>query len=108
MVPVLARQARLMAEEAEVLEALSADLDAADAGALCTSPPALARRAVRRWLRVDGGYPPDAAAVERVLEVASGAVRATDVAPSTRVRRSRGRLSARPVASPSDPGTGLR
>jgi tRNA(Ile)-lysidine synthase len=108
MVPVLARQARLMSEESEVLEALSADLDATDAKALAAAPPALGRRAVRRWLRAGAGYAPDAAAVERVLEVASGAVRATDVAPATRVERSRGRLSARPVTSPSVTGTGLR
>ena len=108
MVPVLARQARLMSEESEALEALSADLDATDARALSAAPPALGRRAVRRWLRAGAGYAPDAAAVERVLAVASGAVRATDVAPSTRVRRSGGRLSARPVTSPSVTGTGLR
>jgi len=108
MVPVLARQARLMSEESEVLEALSADLDATDARALAAAPLALGRRAVRRWLRAGAGYAPDAAAVERVLEVASGAVRATDVAPATRVRRSRGRLSARPVTSRSVTGTGLR
>jgi tRNA(Ile)-lysidine synthase len=51
----------------------------------------LARRALRVWLTVDG-YPPDAAAVERVLAVARGEIRATEVAEGLRVRRSAGRL----------------
>lgn len=108
MVPVLARQARVMSEEAEVLEALSAQLDPTDSRALAAVAPALARRAVRRWLRADAEYAPDAAAVERVLQVANGAARATDVAPATRVRRSRGRLSAEPLTSHSVTATGLR
>ena len=61
------------------------------------APGPLARRATRRWLRGDGPYPPDLAAVERVLSVARGETRATDVAPGVRVRRARGRLSVAPV-----------
>jgi tRNA(Ile)-lysidine synthase len=117
VVPVLARQASLMSEEADLLDALAAGVDATDAGALAAAPPALARRAVRAWLRAGNGYPPDAGAVERVLAVAAGGAPATDVAPATRVRRSRGRLSARPLAggaaadapaSTPVPGTALR
>jgi tRNA(Ile)-lysidine synthase len=97
VVPVLARQAELLAAEAAVLEEWSAGIDPADATALAQAPGALARRATRRWLRADGPYPPDLSAVDRVLAVARGEARATDVAPGVRVRRSRGRLSAGPV-----------
>jgi len=97
MVPVLARQAGLCASESDLLDELAAGIDAADAATLAEAPPALARRAARRWLRRDGPHPPDLAAVERVLAVARGGLRATDVAPGVRVRRSRGRLSLDPV-----------
>ena len=99
LVPVLARQAELMAEEAKLLDELAAGLDPTDARALASAPPSLARRATRRWLRGLGGHPPDFAAVERVLAVAAGRGRATDLAPSLRVRRSQGRLSAEPAVS---------
>jgi len=101
LVPVLARQAALMAEEAKLLDDLAAGLDPTDARALVAAPPPLARRAARRWLRSPGGYPPDLAAVERVLAVAAGRGRATDLAPLRRVRRSRGRL----VAEAAGPAT---
>jgi tRNA(Ile)-lysidine synthase len=93
MVPVLARQAGVLAEESALLDTLAAALDPADARALAAAPAALGRRATRRWLRDGGPYPPDLAAVERVLAVARGEARATEVAPAIRVRRSRGRLS---------------
>lgn len=88
---LLARAASLLVDDAALLDALAADLDPTDARALATAPPPLARRAVRRWLTVDG-YPPDAAAVERVLAVARGEIRATEVAEGMRVQRSAGRL----------------
>ncbi len=88
VVPILARQADVLAAEADLLDELAGDVDASDAAALATAPGALARRSIRRWLR-NGDYPPDLAAVERVLAVARGATRATEVAPGIRVRRSR-------------------
>ncbi len=97
VVPVLARQAGLLGAEGDLLDALAAGIDPADAAALGRAPGPLARRATRRWLRGDGPYPPDLAAVERVLSVARGETRATDVAPGVRVRRARGRLSVAPV-----------
>jgi tRNA(Ile)-lysidine synthase len=102
VVPILARQASLLGTEAGLLEELADGIDPADSHALAAAPPALARRATRRWLRHDGPYPPDLAAVERVLGVARGEARATDVAPGLRVRRSGGRLSAAPVGDPVD------
>ncbi len=100
VVPVLARQAGLLAAEGDLLDELAGAIDPSDGAALAAAPGPLARRATRRWLRHDGPHPPDAAAVERVLGVARGEVRATDVAPGRRVRRSHGRLSVAPVAVP--------
>jgi tRNA(Ile)-lysidine synthase len=100
VVPVLARQAGLLAVEADLLDELAAGIDPSDGAALAGAPEALARRAARRWLRHDGPYAPDLAAIERVLGVARGEATATDVAPGRRVRRSGGRLSVTPVGPP--------
>jgi tRNA(Ile)-lysidine synthase len=89
--PLLARQAALLGDEDELLDDLAAGLDPTDARAVAAAPPPLARRALRRWLRA-GGYPPDSAAVARVLAVAAGAVRATEVGGGRRVSRRDGRL----------------
>ena len=86
---LLARQATLLREDAELLDGLAAALDPTDARALAGAPPALGRRAVRLWL---GPKPPPAAAVERVLAVARGEARATDVGGGRRVTRRGGRL----------------
>jgi len=96
VVPILARQAELLRTESELLDELASAIDASDAKALAGAPGALARRAARMWLRNDG-YPPDLAAVERVLAVARGSTRATDVVPGVRVRRSRGALTSEPL-----------
>jgi tRNA(Ile)-lysidine synthase len=96
-VPVLCRQADLLADEADLLAGLAADLDPTDARALAGAPPSLARVAVRRWLRRAGnGHPPSSAAVERVLEVARGAAVATDLPGGWSVRRSSQRLQLLP------------
>ncbi|MFP5317784.1 MAG: tRNA lysidine(34) synthetase TilS [Acidimicrobiia bacterium] len=93
VVPVLARQAATLRDEAAFLDALAAGLDPTDARALAAAPVVLARRAVRRWLAAGVGHPPDLASVERVLAVARGEVRATEVGGGRRVSRSRGRLT---------------
>ena len=93
VVPVLTRQAALLTDEADLLDALSAAVDPTDVRSLIAAPPALARRAVRRWLRGDSPYPPDADTVERVIAVARGHGRACEVGAGLRVRRSRGRLA---------------
>ena len=98
IVPVLARQAGLLAGDAEVLKAVASLVDPADAKALSASPDAVSRRAVRAWLTGEGGYPPSLDAIERVLEVARGERRATEVDGGIRVARSRGRLSQSPPA----------
>jgi tRNA(Ile)-lysidine synthase len=87
--PVLARQAALLRDEADLLDALAADIDGTDCRALAGSPPALARRAVRQAFAV---HRPDAAAVERLLAVARGESKATEVRCGVRVARRQQRL----------------
>ena len=89
---LLARAAALLEEDARFLDTLALAIDPTDARALALAPLPLARRAVRGWLVVDG-YPPDLATVERVLAVARGERRATDVGSGRRVSRSVGRLT---------------
>jgi len=104
VVPVLARQAGLLAGDAEVLATVAALVDPTDAKAIAAAPEAVSRRAVRGWLTGDGAYPPALDAVERVLEVARGARRAAEVAGGARVARSGGRLSLTPpMRSTVDP-----
>jgi tRNA(Ile)-lysidine synthase len=98
-VPVLARQAELLRDESTLLSTLEREAipDPTDARALKDAPLALARRAVRRWLTPDAGpsagFPPSAADVARVLEVASGTHVATEVMGGRRVQRSASRLA---------------
>jgi tRNA(Ile)-lysidine synthase len=93
VVAVLARQAELLRDDADLLDALAAAIDPTDAAALAAAPLSLARRAVRGWLR-DGAehHPPDRATVDRVLAVARGHVVACEVGGGREVRRSRGQL----------------
>ena len=96
LVPVLARQADILRAESDYLDELAVTRLArrrSTARAACSrrSPP-LARRAVRRWL---GAPPPSADEVERVLAVAAGKRRATELAGGRVVRRSAGRLDPR-------------
>lgn len=93
IVDVIVRQADLLRDDDDLLEELAATIDVTDAIALSTAPIALARRAVRQWLA--NPLPPDAATVERVLNVARGEATACDVGAGRRVRRSRQRLEIR-------------
>ena len=90
-VPLLVRTATLVAEDLAIVETAGAAIDPTDARAVAAATPAVARRAVRRWLAVEG-YPPDAASVNRVLAVASGQRRACELAGGRRVERHRQRL----------------
>ena len=91
VVPILTRQAGVAAQESDLLDELAATIDPGDARTLAAAPPALARRAIRRWLTLD--HPPDLATVERVLSVARGEVVATETSDGRRVSRSNQRLS---------------
>jgi tRNA(Ile)-lysidine synthase len=97
VVALIARQADLVRDDVVLLEELAAAVDPTDARALAAAPVALARRAVRRWLRTAGPggaerYAPDAAATERVLAVARGEAVACELAGGWRVGRTGGRL----------------
>ncbi|HMG44054.1 MAG TPA: tRNA lysidine(34) synthetase TilS [Acidimicrobiales bacterium] len=97
VVPILARQADLLRDDAELLDALAADVTE-----IRDAPVALARRSIRRWLREAGGperHPPDAATVARVLAVARGESVGCDVGGGWRVVRSKNRLT---LQQPSD------
>ncbi|HET7488614.1 MAG TPA: tRNA lysidine(34) synthetase TilS [Acidimicrobiales bacterium] len=87
---VLARQAGVLRDEADLLDELAAAVDPADGRALAALPPPLARRAVRRLLA--GEHPPDTASVERVLDVARHQAAACQVGGGRTVRRTAGRL----------------
>ncbi len=95
LVPVLNRQAAVLRAEADLLDEL-ADALLAEAGgeepsarALAAAHPALARRAVRRWLGVP---PPSLAEVERVLAVARCERKAAQLSRGRRVWREAGVL----------------
>lgn len=90
---LIARQATLLADDADLLDELAAHIDPADVSALLAAPLPLARRALRRWLRPAlDGRPPSAAALDRVLSVARGEVRGAEVAEGLRVDRRQGAL----------------
>jgi tRNA(Ile)-lysidine synthase len=97
LVPVLARQSDVLREESEFLDELAAASWPGEQGAtvavLRSLPPVLARRAVRGWL---GSPPPSRAEVERVLDVARGVARATELPGGRVVRRAEGRLVVDP------------
>ena len=104
VVPLLVRAAELARADVDLLDELAAAYDVTDAAALAAAPLPLGRRAVRGWLRQE--HPPDSATVERVLRVAAGGARATDVGGGRRVERSGGRLRLVEPSGlcPPDPG----
>lgn len=94
VVPLLVRYAELQRDSNTALALGAANIDPTSPTALVDAPAALGRLSVRRWWREVTGeaYAPDAAAVERVLEVARGTCRSADVHGGWRVVRSAGRL----------------
>lgn len=95
VVPVLARQAELLSDDAVLLDGMAAGVDPTDAKQLRAAPPAVARRAVRSWLRHLAGaemHPPSSAEIARVLAVAGGLATACEVAGGYRVQRTQGKL----------------
>lgn len=96
--PNLVRTAGLLRDDDEFLDRLADELDPTDARALARAPLPLARRAVRRWLTVDG-LPPDAATVGRVLDVAAGDAVACEVGRGRRVERTNQQLRLSPTTA---------
>ncbi len=97
-VPLLARLAGHLRSDADLLDNLAASVDPTDSTALRDAAGPLAARSVRRWLQdqTRSPHPPDAGTVERVLDVARGIHRSTDVGRGRRVARTRGRLRVDP------------
>ena len=90
LVEVLARQAELLRDDDELLDAFATEYEPDDAASVAALPPALARRVLRRWLSAP--TPPSAATVERILAVARGHVRAAELPGGDRIERVHGRL----------------
>ena len=94
-VPVLARTAALLGEDARFLDLLASDLDPTDARALAKAPLPLAKKSLRSWLRRDEGperHPPSARELERAWGVVTGQTVACELAGGRRLSRSAGRL----------------
>jgi len=98
-VPILDRQATVMADIADFLRSEASELRVTDAKVLAAAPVVVARTAVREWLRAeaDERHPPDAATVERVMAVARGEAIGTDVGGGRRVERTAGQLRIVPA-----------
>lgn len=88
---LLDRSARLLRRDDQFLDELAGALDPTDTEQLATAHSAVACRAIRLWLSRDG-YPPDAAAIERVLAVARGRATACELDGARRVERHGNRL----------------
>ncbi len=97
LVEVLARQAELLRDDDELLDALASRHEPHDAVSLAALPRALARRVIRQWL---GAPAPPSVAVERVLAVARGDARAAELPGGDRIERVRGRLVRVDAAAP--------
>jgi tRNA(Ile)-lysidine synthase len=83
---LLARTADLVRADDQFLDELAAAIDPTDAAALAAAPRPLASRAVRQWLDLHG-YPPDSAAVARVIAVARGDLSACELSGGRRIER---------------------
>ena len=108
VVALLTRTAALVRADAEVLSATASEIDPTDVHGLTAAPLASARRALRAWLVAQTppgrpAYPPSAAAIERVLDVARGDAVACEVAGVGRIARHRQRLSVEPVVPAPEP-----
>jgi tRNA(Ile)-lysidine synthase len=91
---LLARQAEVLRDESDLLEAIARDALAAagdppQVRAIAALEPAVARRALRQWL---GGVPPSLAAIDAVLAVVAGERRAVELPGGRRVVRRAGCL----------------
>lgn len=94
-VPVLARSAAVLAEDADLLTTMAAGLDPTDTRGLRSAPRPLANRALRSWLRAGEGperHPPSLDELERAWAVVTGEVKACELAGGRRLSRSGGRL----------------
>jgi tRNA(Ile)-lysidine synthase len=107
VVAAIVRHAELSAELAALADNLGAAVDPTDATALTRQPRAVARAAVRRWIMetTADGYGPDLATVDRVLAVARGTWRSTEIGAGRSVARTAGelRITGAPAGRLVDP-----
>lgn len=105
VVPLLARTADLAGEQADLLGDLAGRLDPRVAKELAVAPRALASRALREWWLAETAtdYPPDANAIDRMLDVARGEAVSCDVSGGWTLRRTDQRLRLEPPASGGGP-----
>ena len=98
--PLLCRLAELCADQADLIAALAEPEDPTDAKGLSGLPPAVAAQVIRLWWERTTaiGYPPDAAAIDRILSVASGQSVSCQVGSGWSVMRTAGRLSLQQAA----------
>ena len=101
VVPLLSRSAAIAGDLADLAGRLAAGIDGHDVSVLRPLPRAVAAEALRATHRLETGspYPPDAAAIGRLLSVIAGDVTATEVAGGWRVRRSAGVLGWERIAT---------
>ena len=98
-VPLLARHAERATEAVRMLSGLVEGVDVTDVRSLVDLPDDLVRISIREWLAARSSFPPDAASVNRVLDVVRGRHSATEVVGGHRVDRHDGRLIYRPTAA---------
>ena len=100
VVPILVRQSNLLRDDAELLgehaDRALANLET-NVALAAELPPAIVRRAIRKWLRNHGYgrdelHPPDAKAVERILAVVRSEAVGCDIGQGWRVTRRNNRL----------------
>jgi tRNA(Ile)-lysidine synthase len=105
VVPLLARTAELAAENTRALAWLVEAVDPTDARAVAAVPTPLAAEAMRLfWSRETGGLlPPDRQAVERMLAVARGESRSTQVGAGWTLRRRAGSMWLEGPVPPCEP-----
>lgn len=87
VVPLLVRQAELAGADSDLLDDLAGGIDPRDATIVAGSPLPLARRALRLWLVDARGHPPGSADIDRVVAVAKGQIRGTQISGARRVDR---------------------
>ena len=92
VVPLLVRTAEVAADDLALADAHADGLDPTDARALTAAAPALARRAVRRWLTIERATRRTRRPSSGCSQVATGEHRACEIAGGRRVERHRQRL----------------
>ncbi len=107
VVPVLSRIAGHQRDLADLVAELGAGVDPCDAAKVAALDPVVGADVLRHWWAETTllGHPPDSAATIRMLDVARGVIRATDVGDGWRLERTAGRLRLVPPLASGPSGT---